>query len=221
MTYVSPSIPAALHDQVRGLVSDPARFCRLHRVQDKDTKREVPFAPLPMQTKIFNAVKRGHKRILVIKARQVAATTGCKMVLHQQWTATPTAALFALVSLRAESATALLDDNRRWMHHPPSIMRRELDTRAKGELRLADTGAVMKAFTSRSSTGLRSFSPIAALLSEFAFAPDQEELLAQALSAVGEGLLMIESTANNPGDRFSQLIAGAPENGFHLITHWW
>ena len=174
-----------------------------------------------MQTKIFDAVKRGHKRILVIKARQVAATTGCKFVLHQQWTATPTAALYALVSLRAESATALLDDNRRWMHHPPSILRRELDTRAKGELRLADTEAVMKAFTSRSSTGLRSFSPIAALLSEFAFAPDQEELLAQALSAVGEGLLMIESTANNPGDRFSQLIAGAPENGFHLITHWW
>jgi hypothetical protein len=66
MTYISPSIPAELHDQVRGLVSDPARFCRLHRVQDKDTKREVPFHPLPMQTKIFNAVKRGHKRILVI-----------------------------------------------------------------------------------------------------------------------------------------------------------
>ena len=135
---------------MRGLVSDPATFCRLHRVQDKDTKREVPFTPLPMQTKIFNAVKRGHRRILVIKARQVAATTGCKMVLHQQWTATPTAALFALVSLRAESATALLDDNRRWMHHPPSILRRELDTRAKGELRLADTGATLKAFTSRS-----------------------------------------------------------------------
>jgi hypothetical protein len=59
------------------------------------------------------------------------------------------------------------------------------------------------------------------LLSEFAFALDQEELLAQALSAVGDGLLMIESTANNPGDRFSELIAGAPENGWHLITHWW
>ena len=29
------------------------------------------------------------------------------------------------------------------------------------------------------------------------------------------------STANNPGDRFSELIAGAPENGWHLITHWW
>lgn len=219
--YIPPSIPERLHPKVIGLVGDPAEFCRLHRVQDKDSKREIPFNPLPMQVKIFNAVKRGHTRILVIKARQVAATTAAKFVLHQQWMATPTAALHALVSLRAESATALLDDNRRWLHHPPAILQRQLDTRAKGELRLADTGASLKAFTSRSSTGLRSFSPAAVLLSEFAFALDQEELLAQALSAVGDGLLMIESTANNPGDRFSELIAGAPENGWHLITHWW
>ena len=219
--YIPPSIPTELHPKVSGLVGDPAAFCRLHQVQDKESKRAIPFEPLPMQVKIFNAVKRGHKRILVIKARQVAATTACKMVLHQQWMATPTAALFALVSLRAESATALLDDNRRWMYHPPSILQRKLDTRARGELRLADTGATLKAFTSRSGTGLRSFSPKAVLLSEFAFALDQEELLAQALSAVGDGLLMIESTANNPGDRFSELIAGAPENGWHLLSHWW
>jgi len=219
--YIPPSIPPELHPKVTGLLGDPSRFCQLHRVQDKDSKREIPFHPLPMQQKIFRAVARGHNRIICIKARQVAATTACKMVLHQQWMSTPTAALFALVSLRAESATALLDDNRRWLHHPPAILQRELDTRAKGELRLADTGASLKAFTSRSSTGLRSFSPKAVLLSEFAFALDQEELLAQALSAVGDGLLMIESTANNPGDRFSELIAGAPENGWHLITHWW
>jgi hypothetical protein len=137
------------------------------------------------------------------------------------WTATETESMFALVSLRAESATALLDDNRRWLRHPPDLLRRELDTRAKGELKLADTGASLKAFTSRSQTGLRSFSPAAALLSEFAFAPDQEELLAQALAAVGDGLLMVESTANNPGDTFSRLIAGAPENGWHVLTHWW
>jgi hypothetical protein len=115
----------------------------------------------------------------------------------------------------------LLDDNRRCLRHPPDLLRRELDTRAKGELKLADTGASLKAFTSRSQTGLRSFSPAAALLSEFAFAPDQEELLAQALAAVGDGLLMVESTANNPGDTFSRLIAGAPENGWHVLTHWW
>jgi hypothetical protein len=141
--YIPPNIPSELHPKVSGLVGDPAKFCRLHRVQDKDSKREIPFDPLPMQVKIFNAVKRGYNRIIVIKARQVAATTACKMVLHQQWMATPTSALFALVSLRAESATALLDDNRRWLHHPPAVLQRELDTRAKGELRLADTGATL------------------------------------------------------------------------------
>ena len=74
--YIPPSIPTELHPKVSGLVGDPAAFCRLHQVQDKESKRAIPFEPLPMQVKIFNAVKRGHKRILVIKARQVAATTG-------------------------------------------------------------------------------------------------------------------------------------------------
>ena len=221
LTFVPPSVPPELRDQVAELVGRPSTFCRVHRVQHKDSKAEIPFDPLPMQTKIFDAVEAGHNRILVIKARQVAATTACKFVLHQMWTATETESMFALVSLRAESATALLDDNRRWLRHPPDLLRRELDTRAKGELKLADTGASLKAFTSRSQTGLRSFSPAAALLSEFAFAPDQEELLAQALAAVGDGLLMVESTANNPGDTFSRLIAGAPENGWHVLTHWW
>jgi hypothetical protein len=221
LTFVPPTVPAELRDQVAELVERPSNFCRLHRVQDKDSKAEIPFDPLPMQRKIFDAVEAGHNRILVIKARQVAATTACKFVLHQKWTATETESMFALVSLRAESATALLDDNRRWLRHPPDLLRRELDTRAKGELKYADTGASLKAFTSRSQTGLRSFSPAGVLLSEFAFAPDQEELLSQALAAVGDGLLMIESTANNPGDAFSRLIAGAPENGWHVLTHWW
>ena len=215
------AVPPQLVPQVGQLMGCPSAFAQLHRVQDKDSAELVPFDALPMQQKIFDAVEAGHNRILVVKARQVAATTACKMVLHQRWSATRHAALFAIVSLRAESATALLDDNRRWMDDPPAILRRELDTRAKGELRLADTGATLKAFTSRSSTGLRSFSPKAVLLSEFAFALDQDELLAQALSAVGDGLLMVESTANNPGDAFSRLIAGAPENGWVVLTHWW
>lgn len=219
--FVPGAVPPQLVPQVGQLMACPSAFAQLHRVQDKDSAELVPFDALPMQQKIFDAVEAGHNRILVVKARQVAATTACKMVLHQRWSATRHAALFAIVSLRAESATALLDDNRRWMDDPPAILRRELDTRAKGELRLADTGATLKAFTSRSSTGLRSFSPKAVLLSEFAFALDQDELLAQALSAVGDGLLMVESTANNPGDAFSRLIAGAPENGWLVLTHWW
>jgi len=221
LTFVPKTVPPDLRDQVAELVRRPSTFCRLHKVQHKDSKAEISFDPLPMQTKIFDAIEAGHNRILVIKARQVAATTACKFVLHQRWTATETESMFALVSLRAESATALLDDHRRWLRHPPARLQRELDTRAKGELRYSDTGASLKAFTSRSQTGLRSFSPAAALLSEFAFAPDQDELLAQALAAVGDGLLMVESTANNPGDTFSRLIAGAPENGWHVLTHWW
>ena len=82
---------------------------------------------------------------------------------------------------------------------PEHPSQRDLDTRAKGELRLADTEASLKAFTSRGARrGCVASRPLAALLSEFAFAPDQEELLAQALSAVGDGLLMCREHSQQP-----------------------
>jgi hypothetical protein len=219
--YVPEGIPASMRPKVQRLVGDLDLFAKLHKVQDKDSKREVPFVALPMQERIFAAVRAGHTRIAVIKARQVAATTGCKMAMHHLCYATPYAAMHAIVSMRADSASALLDDHRRWHHHPPKALQRPLRTSSKTQLVYGDTGASIQAFTSRSTTGLRSYTPTAVLLSEFAFAPDQDELLAQATAAVGQGLLIIESTANNPGDSFSRIIAGAPENGWHVITMWW
>lgn len=221
MVYLPPTVPSSRRAALQQLVSDVELFAKLHRVQEKESKVEVPFDPLPMQQKIFAAVKAGHKRICVLKARQVAATTGCKMVLHHLAYTTEHAAMHAVVSMRADSAISLLDDHRRWLNHPPKSMQRQLDVRAKGEIVYGETGAGIKAFTSRSTTGLRSYAPTAVLISEFAYAPDQDELLAQALAAVGEGLLIVESTANVPNDAFSRLIEEAPENGWHLVTMWW
>ncbi len=203
------------------LLEDPSIFAQLHTVQDKDSKRPVRFEPLPMQDKIFEAVKAGHKRIIIVKARQVAATTGCKMVLHHMAYTTPYAAMHAVVSMRDDSATALLDDPRRWLQDVPKLLRRPIRTQARSRIVYDDTGASLQAFTSRSQTGLRSFQPAAVLISEAAYAPNLEEVIAQADAAVGDGLLMVESTANNPADFFSQLVKGAPENGWHLLTMWW
>lgn len=219
--FIPGSVPPALHGQVAQLIARADPFSRMHKVQDKATKRPVPFIPSPMQTKIFDAVEAGHSRIAVIKARQVYATTGCKMVLHQMAYSTPYAAMHAVISMREDSATSLLDDNRRWLEDVPALLKRPIRTKARAKVVYDDTGASLQAFTSRSATGLRSFTPTAAVISEAAFAPDLEETIAQADAAVGDGLLIIESTANNPADFFSQLIRGAPENEWHLITMWW
>lgn len=219
--YLPASIPEQLRPQLERVVSDVSSFCRLHKVADKDTKRPVPFDPLPMQRKIFKAVKQGHKRIAIIKARQVSATTGCKMVLQHMLYTSPHEAMVALVSMRADSAAVLLRENRRWLDELPRAMRRQMRISNAGELVLDDTGASIKAFTTRSKTGLRSFQPAAAVISEFAYAPNQDEVLKQADAAVGDnGLLIIESTAQNPGDRFSDIVRGAPDNGWHLLTLW-
>ena len=220
--YLPATVPAVLRPQLQRVLADVETFAQLHRVKDKDTKKPVPFRPLPMQRKLFQAYREGHRRIACIKARQVACTTGCKMLLQHLLYTTPYAAMVALVSMRADSAELLMRENRGWLEGMPSSMRRPLRVGNKGELVLQDTAASIKSFTSRSSTGLRSFDPIAAVLSEFAYAADQNALLRQADAAVGdEGLLIIESTAQNPGDRFSQIIRGAPDNGWHLISLWW
>lgn len=198
-------------------------FARMHRVQEKETKRPVPFTPMPMQERIFAAVEAGHNRIAIIKARQTTATTGAKMVMHNLAYKTPHEAMHAIISMRDDSATMLLDDSRRWLKDPPALLRRPIKTQARNRIVYEDTGASLQAFTSRSTTGLRSFTPAAAVISEAAFAPDLEETLAQVDAAVGEGLLIIESTANAPGDFFSKLItdAASGQGEWHLITMWW
>jgi len=218
--FVPGAVPVAMRSQVEQLLSKQSAFAQLHQVQDKETKRLIPFDPLPMQEKIFEAVEAGHKRIIILKARQVAATTGAKMVMHHLAYTTPHAAMHAIVSMRDDSATALLDDNRRWLSHPPELLRRPTAV-ARSRIVYEDTGASLQAFTSRSQTGLRSFSPAAAMISEAAYAPDLEEVVAQIDAAVGDGLLIVESTAKNPNDYFSTLVRGAPENGWHLLTMFW
>ena len=221
MTFIPGSVPVSMRAQVGKLLASPEAFAQLHQVQDKSSKRLIPFDPLPMQTKIFDAVKAGHKRILILKARQVAATTGAKMVMHWLAYTTPNAAMHAIVSMRDDSATSLMDDNRRWLEHPPKLLTRPILQRSRGQIVYGDTKASLQAFTSRSQTGLRSFTPAAAMISEAAFAPDLEEVIAQVDAAVGDGLLIVESTANNPADFFSNLVRGAPENGWHLLTMFW
>lgn len=207
--------------RIHSLVGKLDHFARMHKVQDKETKKPIPMTPTPMQERIFEAVEAGHNRIAIIKARQTTATTGCKMVMHHMAYVTPYDAMYAIISMRADSASSLLDDHRRWHKDIPSLLERPLSVDSRTTLTYEDTGASIKAFTSRSRTGLRSFSPAAALISEAAFAPDLEETLAQVDAAVGDGLLIIESTANQPGDHFSKIIQGAPENGWHVIHYWW
>lgn len=216
-TTVPEPMRAAVADR---LLRDVGTFARLHRVTDKTTKARIPFVPLPMQDKIFAAVKAGHRRILICKARQVAATTGAKMVLHHMAATTPHAAMHAVVSMRADSASSLLDDHRQWAEDLPDLLRRPVRS-TRTSVTWPDTGACVRSYTSRSDTGLRSFAPAAALISEAAYAPDLEEVIAQTDAAVGEsGLLIVESTAQNPNDFFSRLVRDPPL-GWHLLTQWW
>lgn len=219
--FVPKKVPRAQRAKVAKAMASLHTFARTLRVQDKDSKKLIPFQALPMQTKIFDAVEAGAKRIVILKARQVAATTGAKIVMQWLATTSQNIAMHAIVSMRDDSAASMLAESKRWAVNVPKLLKRELSTSARGAIEFADTRASVKAFTSRSESGLRSFQPAAAVISEAAYAPDLEEVIAQVDAAVGEGLLIVESTANNPGDFFSKLVQGAPDNGWTLLTLFW
>jgi hypothetical protein len=149
--FLPPGIPVALRPKLASVLGSLSTFARLLKVQDKESKKLIPFKPCRCRVKLFAAVEAGHKRIIIVKARQVAATTACKLVLHWMATITKEESMHAIVSMRDDSATAMLGDNRRWLEHPPKLLRRKLSTKAKGGITYADT----KASSRPSRRGLR------------------------------------------------------------------
>ena len=110
--FVPKAVPRVKRPKVAAALGDIHTFAKMLRVQDKDSKKLIPFKPLPMQTKIFNAVQAGANRIVILKARQVAATTGCKIVMQWLATVSKNVAMHAIVSMRDDSATAMLAESR-------------------------------------------------------------------------------------------------------------
>ena len=48
-------------------ISDLTLFAKLHHVQDKASKKLIPFDPLPMQAKIFKAVEFAHQALEIFE----------------------------------------------------------------------------------------------------------------------------------------------------------
>ncbi len=220
MTHVPASVPAELRAQVGRLLANRAAFFRLLRIQHKQEQRLVSFEPNPGQLRLLEALDR-HQRVIVVKARQVGISTVCRAhQLHTAYTATEPVAL-GVLSFHERSARHLRQLDRTWLDGLPALLRRDLEQDSATEARFRDTGASLSSWTAGGRGGTRSVALTAAHLSEFAFYPDQEELLAQVLATVGAGQVVIETTPNAPGDTFHRLIEGAPDNGWHVVTYWW
>ena len=209
-----------MHAAVGAMLEDREAFCRMLRIKHKQLRRFVPFEPNDAQRRLWAAMDASN-RVIVVKARQVGVSTAARAwQFHQAYTS-PDPETFAVLSFHDRSARNLRRMDRRWLKELPGLLQRTLEFDSAEDTVFEDTKAGFSSFTTGGRGGTRSFEFSGGHLSEFAFYTDADEVLAQSMSTVGEGPLLIESTVNVPGDAFHRLVEGAPDNGWTVFTYWW
>ncbi|MCP4729255.1 MAG: hypothetical protein GY872_04175 [Roseibacillus sp.] len=218
--FVPASVPKSAEGEFQTLLGNRDAFCRLLRIKHKQQQKFVPFQPNDAQRRLWALLDRSN-RVIVVKARQVGISTATRAwQFHRAYTS-PHPQVFAVLSFHDRSAKRLRRMDRLWLRELPKILRRPLSLDSATDSEFEDTGAGVSSFTTEGRGGTRSFDFTGAHLSEFAFYSDPGEVLSQVMSTVGDGPIVIESTADVPGDKFDQLIQGAPHNGWSVFTYWW
>jgi len=218
--FLPPSLSADVAVHVMPVLQNRDAFCKLLRIKHKQSRKYVPFEPNQAQRRLWRTLDETN-RVIVVKARQVGISTATRAwQFHRAYT-TPHPEVFAVLSFHDRSARNLRRMDRAWLKGLPKLLQRPLSLDSATDSEFEDTGAGVSSFTTGGRGGTRSYDFTGAHLSEFAFYTDPGEVLSQVMSTVGEGPVIIESTANAPGDTFHRLIEGAPENGWTVFTYWW
>lgn len=218
--HIPAVVPKHLRPGVEKLLGDRLAFVKMLNIKNKQTQKYEPFTPNTAQRKLWDLLDQ-HHRVIVIKARQVGISTAVRAWQFHRAFASKDPINFAVLSFHDRSAKNLRRMDRKWLEDLPRLLRRDLFADTAEDTIFSDTRAGFSSFTTGGRGGTRSFEFTGAHLSEFAFYDDPDEVLAQSLSTVGDGPLIIESTVNAPGDAFHRLIEGAPENGWRVFTYWW
>jgi hypothetical protein len=192
------------------IISDPIAFISRLSIIDKKGKK-IRLVPNSEQIRIIQALVE-EDDTLILKGRQIGSSTIVSAYLFWKlWTATEPITI-AILSHKLASSKHLLDIHKTFYHNLPKFLKRPLDIENTTAMRFADSGAGIIAVSAEGKGGLRSFTCSYLQISEYAFAPQPEELKATALSALNNGQLIIESTANYFNDALHQEIT-AHERG--------
>jgi len=136
---------------------------------------------------------------LILKARQIGSTTIISAFLFAKAYLTQDEITFAVLSHKLASSKQILKMHKSFYYNLPKALQRELEQDNATEFKFLNGGRIL-AVASTQTEGLRSFTANRIHISEYAFADNPEELKATAISAVNEGQIIIESTANYYND---------------------
>lgn len=182
---------------IRKICDDPIKFIRRLKIKDK-RGQIIHLAPNDEQTKIIETLELG-KDLVLCKPRQIGSTTIVAAYLFWKLYNSKDPITVALLSHKLESVKHILKIFRTFYENLPQFIKKPLKEDSASRIVFHNMATIICA-SSTSRGGLRSFTCNYLLLSEFAFSEDAEELKATAVSAVNNGQMIIESTANYYGD---------------------
>ena len=193
-------------------------LCIYHKEQKKLAFFDLNAAQLELLHLMQN-----HTRILVPKARQLGISTVIRAFFFWKAYMAKEPQPYAVMSHTRDSAENLNKMDKTFYSNMPPKYQKTLAKLNTRHMVFKGSGASCDVYTAGGRGGTRSFAAAAAHLSEFAFYPDQEETIAEIEATVGEGLIILESTANQPNDKFHELIKGslAGENDWVVAFFGW
>ena len=189
------------------VLADPIAFIQRLTINTKQGKKAN--LQLNEEQKKILASLITEEDTLVLKPRQIGSSTIVAAYLFWYIFTAKEPVTVAILSHKLSSSKHLFKMFLTFYDNLPEPLRRPLSVINSTEMRFADTGAGVIAASAGGKGGLRSFTCIKLWLSEFAFAPEPEELLATATSALNDGQLIIESTANYFNDAHYKEITKA------------
>jgi hypothetical protein len=183
---------------------DPYRFISKLKIIDKKGAL-INFVPNEEQIKIIEALE-SEEDCLVLKGRQIGSSTAIAAYYFWKIYTAKSPVKFAILSHKLESSKELFKMHKTFYENLPEMFRKPTQVYNTTQLKFADSGASIIATSAGADGGLRSFTCSYLQLSEYAFAPNPEELKATALNALNEGQFIMESTANYFNDALHQEI---------------
>lgn len=197
------------------ILSDPFKFIPRLTIKNKSGKL-INIIPQQEQIEIIRAFEERDEHLVILKARQIGSSTIVAAYLFWKWFTSKEPITIAILSHKLASSKHLLDMWFRFYDNLPPQLKRNLSIRNTTSMKLEDTGAEVVAVSAEGHGGLRSFSANYIHLSEYAFAPDADELKATAIASLNNGRLVQESTANVFGDSHHQDVMKAQKGEANL-----
>jgi len=192
-------------NSLAAIFSDPYKFIPLLKIKNKQGK-VVHLKPNGEQMAILESFQNSDKDTIILKPRQIGSTTITAAWLFWKWYTSKSPITIVVLSHKLSSSKHIYNMYRSFYRSLPKQLQRPFEINTAYEMKLEDTGASVMAMSAGGEGGLRSFSANYLHISEFAFAPNPEELKATALAALNGNKLIIESTANFYNDALHQEI---------------